>query len=321
MENRFPFSAYPNGWFAIGFSSDFKPGAVVTKHYFGQDLVVYRTLEGALHATEPHCPHLGAHLGFGGKVVDERLRCPFHGWCFDGAGQCVEIPGATRIPPKATLRHWPLREQNGMAFVHHHDGGEAPTWDVPVLPEVEWSVDRQVLWTVRTCPQEINENIVDSGHLVPLHRIAEASVLRQPVEDGPTFNVALQLLADGGIVGMPGLMNDVVLDVTLHGLGHMVVQTDVRNVGVRARQRVYCTPIDGERTDIRGVVNLQRLPDDAATEQAAELFYQAYVTDFIQDFPIWENKKYRDKPILSSADGPFMPYRKWCRQFYSLPAQ
>jgi nitrite reductase/ring-hydroxylating ferredoxin subunit len=316
MSERFPFPPYPNGWFAIGFSSDFKPGDVTTRHYFGQDLVVYRTREGALHASEPHCPHLGAHLGHGGRVENERLRCPFHGWCFDGAGQCVEIPGASKIPPRATLRQWPLREANGMAFVHHDASGAAPTWDVPLLPDAEWTADRTVLWTLKTHPQEINENVVDAAHLPPLHGVDRAAIVRDPVEDGATFSIALNLHADGAIVGMPGMINDVVLDVTLHGLGHMVVQTDVRNVGIRARQRIYCTPIDGERTDVRGVVNLIKLADPATTEQVAELFYQAYIVDFAQDFPVWENKVYRDKPLLSNADGPFMPYRKWARQFY-----
>jgi phenylpropionate dioxygenase-like ring-hydroxylating dioxygenase large terminal subunit len=317
MAYRFPFPPYPNGWFAIGFSSDFPRGEVVTRHYFGEDIVVYRTLDGALRASEPHCPHVGAHLGHGGRVVDDCLRCPFHGWRFDAAGQCVEIPGATRIPPKALLRTWPLREVNGVAFVHHHAGGAAPSWDVPQLPEEGWTADRTVLWNLRTHPQEVSENIVDSAHLAPLHGCERALVLRDAAEDGPSFNLALNLHADGAIVGMPGMINDVVLDVTLHGLGHMVVQTDVRNVGIRARQRIYCTPVDEERTEIRGVVNLLALDDPDTTAQVADLFYQAYVIDFAQDFPIWENKRYRDKPILSSADGPFMPYRKWARQFYS----
>jgi phenylpropionate dioxygenase-like ring-hydroxylating dioxygenase large terminal subunit len=317
MTARFPFPSYPNGWFTIGYSSEFKAGEVVTRHYFGEDIVVYRTHEGVLNATEAHCPHLGAHLGHGGRVVGEQLRCPFHGWCFDGAGLCVEIPGAQRIPPRAALKHWPLREQNGLVFVFFHANGEAPTWDVPRLPDAEWTTDRTILWTLRTHPQEINENIVDSAHLVPLHEIQSCSILRDSVEDGPTFNIALNLIADGGIVGMPGMTNDVVLDVTLHGLGHMVVQTHVRNANVRARQRIYCTPIDGERTEIRGVVNLLKLDDTAISEQVAELFYQAYVVDFAKDFPIWENKRYRDKPVLSSADGPFMHYRKWAKQFYA----
>jgi phenylpropionate dioxygenase-like ring-hydroxylating dioxygenase large terminal subunit len=272
-----------------------------------------------VRATEAHCPHVGAHLGHGGRVVGECIRCPFHGWRFDGSGACVEVPGATRIPPRASLRTWPIREMNGVVFVHYDADGAQPTWDLPVLPEDEWTSNRTILWTLRTHPQDVNENIVDSAHLVPLHGVESATIHRDASEDGPTFNIALNLIADGTIVGMPGMTNDVILDVTLHGLGHMVVQTHVRNVDIRARQRIYSTPVDGDKTEIRGVVNVKKLDDPDASEQVADLFYQAYVTDFAQDFPIWENKKYREKPILSNADGPFMPYRKWAKQFYSQP--
>jgi nitrite reductase/ring-hydroxylating ferredoxin subunit len=320
MSYRFPFPPYPNGWFAIGFAADFPKGEVVTRRFFGQDLVVYRTLDGEVRASESHCPHVGAHLGHGGRVVDGCLRCPFHGWRFDGAGQCVEIPGATRIPPKAQIRTWPLRETNGVVFVWFHSECEAPAWELPVLPEAEWSPDRTILWNLRTHPQEVFENIVDSGHLGPLHGAERCDIMRDVVEEGHVFNIALNLQADGAIVGMPGMMNDVVLDVTMHGIGCALVQTEVRNAGLRARQRIYCTPVDEERCEIRGVVNLLKLDDAETTAQIAELFYQAYLIDFAMDFPIWENKVYRERPILSNADGPFMIYRRWVRQFYQAAA-
>jgi nitrite reductase/ring-hydroxylating ferredoxin subunit len=313
---RFPFPPYPNGWFAIGFASDFPVGAVVTRHYFGQDLVVYRTESGALHATEPHCPHVGAHLGHGGRVVGERLRCPFHGWCFDGDGRCVEIPGASRIPLRAELRTWTVHESGSVVFAHHHADGAPPAWEVPAWPDAGWSRNRSICWTVRTHPQEVAENVVDQAHLVPLHGCDAASILRPPLVEHHRFNIAIRLTADGAIVGMPGTINDVTLDVTAHGLGDLMVAAEVHNAGIHARQRILCTPIDDERTDIRGVVGVQDLGDPELTEQVGELFYQAYVTDFAMDFPVWENKVYRERPVLSSADGPFMVYRKWARQFY-----
>jgi phenylpropionate dioxygenase-like ring-hydroxylating dioxygenase large terminal subunit len=317
MAYRFPFPPYPNGWFAIGFSADFPVEQVVTRHFFGQDLVVYRTPDGVLHATEPHCPHLGAHLGHGGRVVGDRLRCPFHGWCFDGEGQCVEVPGADRVPPRARISTWTLRELNGVVFVYFDADGAAPTWELPELPDDGWTENRTVLWKLRTHPQEVSENIVDAAHLAPLHSVDSSKIEREQAASGHIFTIALNLIADGELVGMPGMKNDVVLDVTLHGLGQLIVQTEVRNAGIRARQRIYTTPVDEEHVEIRGVVNLLKLEDASMTDQIAEIFYQAYLSDFARDFPMWENKVYREKPLLSSADGPFMPYRKWARQFYS----
>ena len=223
------------------------------------------------------------------------------------------------MPPRSSLRTWPLCEQNGVVFVHHDAAGAPPAWELPPLSDEGMTENRTVLWTLRTHPQEIMENTIDQAHLPPIHGVERASFISGPTEDGHRLNVVLNLIADGAIVGMPGMINDVVLDVTLHGLGHTVVETTVRNVGIRARQRIYCTPVDEEHTEVRGVVQVAKLADDFATAQVAELYYQAFVVDFALDFPVWENKIYRERPALSAADGPFMIYRKWARQFYGRP--
>ena len=43
------------------------------------------------------CPHMGAHLGFGGEVVGNSIKCPFHGWSFDREGKCQRIPYTSRL--------------------------------------------------------------------------------------------------------------------------------------------------------------------------------------------------------------------------------
>src|SRR5437016_2540548 len=78
---------------------------------------------GEARVMDAHCMHLGAHLGVGGRVENDCLRCPFHGWKFDGAnGQCVEIPYGemTHIPPKAHSRSYPTLERNHMIWAWHH---------------------------------------------------------------------------------------------------------------------------------------------------------------------------------------------------------
>ena len=76
---RFPFPV-PNGWFVVAQADDLAPGEVRALYFFARDLVLYRGDDGEPHVVDAHCPHLGAHLGVGGKVEGECLRCPFHGW-------------------------------------------------------------------------------------------------------------------------------------------------------------------------------------------------------------------------------------------------
>jgi len=104
----------PNGWFAVAFARELREGEVRPLHYFGEDLVLFRTRSGHARVLDAFCPHLGAHLGHGGRVMGETLRCPFHGWQYDGTtGECVHIPYCERIPQQARLRSWTCARRTG----------------------------------------------------------------------------------------------------------------------------------------------------------------------------------------------------------------
>ena len=96
----------PNGWFAVAWSKDLAVGEVQRIRYFDNEMVLFRTRSGQVRVLDAYCAHLGAHLAEGGKVVGETVKCPFHAWQYDGNGQCVVIPYAKKIPPKACVRSW-----------------------------------------------------------------------------------------------------------------------------------------------------------------------------------------------------------------------
>lgn len=305
----------PWGWFVVGLSHQLAPGDIRPVRYFDRDLVLYRTEGGEARVWDAHCPHLGAHLGYGGTVVGETVRCPFHHWRFDGDGQCVEVPGCERIPPTGKARPWPVVEHNGAILAWHHPDGLAPDHHVRVLPDEGWTGDLCVRWELRSHPQEIGENTVDIAHMKPVHETGCSRVLWGPDLDGPRMNIGLYFLAPGSIIGMEG-DNDVELDVTMVGVGLIEVQTHVTNAGVDARYRICSTPIDRDRIHVYGIANMKRTGDDAFDQEVAGLFFEALTKDFVKDFDIWENKVYRPRPALSAADGPLGAYRRWARQFY-----
>src|SRR3546814_7634074 len=74
--------------------------------------------------SDPYCPHLGAHMGHGGKVCGEHLRCPFHHWEYNTEGWCKNIPYAKVTPPivkkQAILRTLPMVEKYGMMRSEEH---------------------------------------------------------------------------------------------------------------------------------------------------------------------------------------------------------
>src|SRR3546814_16492534 len=71
---------------------------------FGQEWVLFRTESGKPGMSDPYCPHLGAHMGHGGKVCGEHLRCPFHHWEYHTEGWCKNIPYA-KVTPTTAKKH------------------------------------------------------------------------------------------------------------------------------------------------------------------------------------------------------------------------
>src|SRR5262249_4011338 len=129
LENGFPYECYPTGWFQVAWDGSLTVGEVRRLHYFGQDLVLYRDAEGAVHVADAYCPHQGANLGVGGVVQGCDLVCPFHGWTWGPDGQNVST--ADGGPPNRSrrLRMWPTNVSNGVIWVWHDERGRAPLWE------------------------------------------------------------------------------------------------------------------------------------------------------------------------------------------------
>jgi nitrite reductase/ring-hydroxylating ferredoxin subunit len=116
---------YPNGWYNIGVSKMIKKGEIKTVSCLGEDLVIFRGNDNKLGVLNAHCPHIGAHLGVGGKVVGNAIECPFHGWRFNKEGECVHIPYTNKeIPCVARTKAWYFRDS-------------PPRYEMVDIPEVE----------------------------------------------------------------------------------------------------------------------------------------------------------------------------------------
>lgn len=101
---------------------------VVPVRLLGEDLVLFRDSGGDLGLIGRHCPHRGADLCFG-RLEDNGLRCPFHGWHFDRTGQCVEQPGEpedSRMHEQIQAKSYPVKEVNGIIWAYMGEGDPPP---------------------------------------------------------------------------------------------------------------------------------------------------------------------------------------------------
>ena len=83
-----------NFWFPVAYSEDLKD-APQGFTLFGEELVVVR-LEGEARVFEDLCRHRGTKLSLG-VVVDDCLRCPYHGWTYGADGSVVWIPAREEL--------------------------------------------------------------------------------------------------------------------------------------------------------------------------------------------------------------------------------
>ncbi|AUX21224.1 (2Fe-2S)-binding protein [Sorangium cellulosum] len=306
MSARIPLPPFPRGWFQVASSEELTPGAVVPLRAFGRDLVMFRTQGGEVRILDAYCPHMGAHLGVGGRVEQDGIRCPFHGWVFSGEGACVRIPYADTIPPKAKIRSWEARERDGLILVHHAPGDEPPSFEVPPLAEARsaaWSFHMSRRWRIRSHVQEALENIVDPAHLVAVHGILEWP--RTEVEvDGHVIRARSTVRQNGP----GGRVVDGVITWEGHGMGYGTI----RFTGIAEVLFVNAvTPIDEELIDVRVAF---WLPSDGS-QRLGQALAAEICRQIEEDIPIWENKIYRPQPVLSAGEKGIMTLRKWSSQF------
>lgn len=311
MGGRYPFPAYPNGWFRVAYSKELAVGEVVALRYLGRDLVLYRDEEGDAHVMDAFCPHLGAHLGVGGRVEGRALRCPFHHWLWDADGSCREIPYARRIPPNARIRTWPVEEKNGIVFLWHHDRDEAPGYEMPDLPQVggaDWTPLEIRRWKVRARWLDMNENAVDRVHFRYVHGTDNIPESETELE-GHVLRVRnrVKFPTPRGVV-------EGRLDTTDYGPG---LQT-VRLTGIVETLMINTsTPIDEEYTDTSFAYTVHVEGDESTARGVGTAIIRDLEKQMGEDIPIWENKAYWKRPVLCDGDGKFGVYRKWMRQFFS----
>lgn len=326
----------PDSWYAVAFSDDLRPGAVMARTLAERDIVLFRTRGGTACALDAYCPHLGAHLGIGGRVVDETLRCPFHAFRFDTDGVCVATGYGTKPPPTARAHAWPLREVNGVIFLYYGSRSErrAPDWEPPTLDLAGWGPLRRSTFNIHDHPQETVENSVDLGHFAIVHGYERLEPCAAMVTDGPHFSIAYEGLRPTPYLGWMGARSRFRFDIDIYGMGFSLVTISVARFGVTGRLFVLATPTTHERLDLslgfslRQIEHPERIhplarlaPRGLLEWLIAHIVHQSAIHDARQDFVIWENKRHIQPPALAQGDGPIGAFRTWARQFYPAEAQ
>src|SRR5579871_2271638 len=107
--------SHPDYWYPVAWSRDVKRKKPLGVRLAGDPIVIYRGVSGRAFALEDRCAHRQVPLHLG-TVEGDALRCGYHGWAYNCAGTCIDVPYLGGRRPNG-VRCYPLHEVDGMIFV------------------------------------------------------------------------------------------------------------------------------------------------------------------------------------------------------------
>ena len=159
-----------NLWYFALHSHALKSGQLSHKTILGEPFVFGRTSRGEAFALRDLCPHRGVPLSTG-RMRDDTVECPYHGWRFKPSGQCSLIPslvGEESVDPsRIHVRKFPIHESHGLIWIFIPDD-QFPLEKRPEVPALPlWDNARPTLIEAQLFPCPIDHAVV--GLMDPAH--------------------------------------------------------------------------------------------------------------------------------------------------------
>jgi len=137
----------------------------------GEDLIAFRTLKGEVGVIGAYCSHRLAPLYFG-RIEEDGIRCPYHGWKYSCAGSCIDMPNVpSEHQIKDQIKHPAYRSVEHGGAIWIYMGSEE---ELPALPEFEFTLIPEDQRYFRLYHHECNylqamEGGIDPTHVMWLH--------------------------------------------------------------------------------------------------------------------------------------------------------
>ncbi|KAF9363388.1 hypothetical protein BGX34_004263 [Mortierella sp. NVP85] len=297
---------FPNGWYKLARSGDVKPGQVVSVNGLGRAFAVFRgEIDEEIHVLDALCPHLGANIAIGGVVEGDAVKCPFHGWKFDGSGACIEIPYAKSIPSLARTKRWTHREFAGVIVVWYDAEEREPMYEPVTFPLAQGTF-RRIGYRRGTLPMHIQDFAENAADWTECNYNPETNPFNFVFNDYPSVH---------------SIFSDTPIDAV-----KAVAQVEFTGPGGLVYFRFF-TP-QGQVVIVKsflpvGEKGLQlTMEDEAYAENSVPWLVAKHVIReankaFDDDIFVWRHKTYLHKPLFVKEDAPVKQFRDYYKKFYS----
>jgi len=301
-------ATFHTGWHQVAFARDVE-GDVGPAAIGPLALVLVRT-GGGLRAFAAHCPHRGAHLGYGGRLDGDVVVCPFHGRRV-GLG---EDHGG-----EFCVRAYPTLDVDGVVFVlvdPRHENGlggylDALTTSHCLVPG--FTLQAAVAADV------VIENAVDADHFHAVHEIDA----RPRFEPRPSARGELAVEAVFSVPRPNPWQQEfgeresaVELRFSTRVFSPNLVATELGEPPTAPVVLTAATPAPGGGCVIRVTLGVPVGPDGAAPPRESLLvLLRDSRTAFEQDLPVWEHLAPDFPARYGPGDWAVAEYRRFCERF------
>jgi 5,5'-dehydrodivanillate O-demethylase oxygenase subunit len=157
-------------WFPVAALDEMNDRWTKRVRILAEDLVLFKDRTGKFGLVGEFCPHRRASLAYG-IPTEDGIRCPYHGWKFDGTGRCLEQPNepeGSNFKDKVWTSGYPVEEMGGLLW------GYLGPQPAPLVPRLDGYVDPHAIRTVGITRVNCNwlqcmENSLDPVHTEWLH--------------------------------------------------------------------------------------------------------------------------------------------------------
>ncbi|KAI3866780.1 hypothetical protein MKX03_008888 [Papaver bracteatum] len=196
-------------WYPLYLANDVPEDSPLGLTVFDKQIVLYKDGNGDFQCYEDRCPHRLAKLSEG-QLIDGRLECLYHGWQFEGDGNCVRIPqlpAGAKIPRAACLRTYEVKNSQGVIWVWMSNK-KAPNFEkIPWFENFARPGFKDVS-TIHELPYDhsiLLENLMDPAHVPISHDRTDWMSKR---EDAQALLFKLMERTDRGFAGQWGREQD-----------------------------------------------------------------------------------------------------------------
>lgn len=167
-------SGLKESWYVVCTATELRRRQLVAARVLGIGIAVYRRADGRIVALLDQCLHRGTMLS-AGRLVDDCLVCPYHGWRYDGEGRVRHIPSQDggrppEQPHPYRQKAFAARESCGLVWVYigEQDPDAATIFAMPHWREPPW-VNYYMVSRFPGNVEALAQNFMDVPHTVYVH--------------------------------------------------------------------------------------------------------------------------------------------------------